>query len=185
MLIGVTGRAGEGKTSIAKHLEKNHGFSILSFSTHLKRAVAPLFDIPMVNLLDPKLKEQIIPRWGKTAREILQIFASGCMRNHFDQDFWVKKLESDFINNSHKHVVIDDVRFKNEIDFIFKWGNGHLIHVTRPDNPYQIDQNHISEQAAYSGYPIIEIVNDTTLKELGNKVDDLMNMGDSLWENVT
>lgn len=175
MLIGVTSRAGEGKTSIAKHLEKNHGFIILSFGIYPKRAVASLFNIPMINLLDPKLKEQVLPEWGMSPRQILQIFATDCMRNHFSMDFWVRKLESDFINSSHKHVVIDDVRFKNEIDFIFKWGNGHLIHVTRPDNPYQIDQTHISEQAAYSGYPIIEIVNDTTLKELGNKVDDLMN----------
>lgn len=185
MLIGVTGRVGEGKTSIAKHLEKNHGFIILSFGIYPKRAVASLFNIPMINLLDPKLKEQVLPEWGMSPREILQIFATDCMRNHFSMDFWVRKLESDFTNNLRGRVVIDDVRFKNEMDFIFQYGSGHLIHVNRPDNPYQIDQSHISEQAVYSEYPIIEITNDSTLKELGNKVDDLMAMNGDLWENVT
>ena len=182
MLIGVTGRVGAGKTSIANHLVRKYEFLSLSFATHVKRAVASLFDIPMVNLLDPKLKEIVNPRWDKSPREIMQLFATECIRNHFGFDFWIKKVEDDFIRNLKTPTVIDDVRFKNELDFIFKY-SGHLISVMRPDNPYKIDQSHVSEQVIYSSFPIIEIVNDSTLEELGNKVDDLMVMGGSLWEN--
>lgn len=182
MLIGITSRVGEGKTSIAKHLEKNYEFLILSFSTPLKRAVAGLFGIPMITLMDPKLKEHHLPEWDKTSREILQIFATECMRNHFGHDFWIKAMLYELMKHSQEHIVIDDVRFQNELDFVYKQ-EGQMIHVTRPNNPYQINQSHLSEQRLYFDNRIIEVVNDSTLEELGNKIDRLTVVkGENKWK---
>lgn len=171
MLIGVTGRVGEGKTTIAKYLKDRYDFSILSFSTPAKRAVAGLFGIPMAHLLDAKLKEKIVPEWNKTARRILQIFGTECMRNHFGLDFWVKLMEKELTwKKAKSYIVIDDVRFQNEFDLIYKH-NGKMIQVIRPDNPYQIEQTHISEQIASAVPPSIEIINDGSLQALNSKID--------------
>ena len=169
MIIGITGRAGEGKTSIAKHINARYGYEVVAFAAPLKKAVATLFDIPIHYLNDPILKIERISRWGKSSREIMQTFGEG-MRTLYGQDFWVKLMEDNIRNMAD--VVIEDVRYPEEASMIQRHG-GFLIRVLRPNNPYRISQKHSSEQVDRLVWTEI-IANNGTLNQLDLKVDELM-----------
>lgn len=165
MLIGVTGRIGEGKTSVAEHLRDKHGFLLLSFSTPIKEAIAQLFGLPMTVLTNPVLKTQVIEEFGKSAREIMQIFGTECMRNHFGSDFWVNQMINRIDWYSHRDIVIDDVRFPEEAQMVHDY-SGFLMRVIRPNNPYAADKVHTSEHLP-GAFTNITMVNSDTLEALG------------------
>ena len=167
-LIGITGRVGVGKTTIAQCLSGMCGFKLQSFGTPLKKAVSDLFMIPLSDLYDSNKKEKLNPFWNKTSREILQIFGTECVRNHFGKDFWVKRMKRTLEQYDASSVVIDDVRFPEEADMIIKKG-GFVIKVARPDNPYQINQSHISEQMNDIPFTVL-IDNNSSILALHTKV---------------
>lgn len=157
-LFGISGRIGAGKSTIAKHLEKNYGYKLLSFSTPLKEVASILFNIPLQNFYNSDLKIITDPYWNLTPRRILQIFGTECMRFNFGLDFWVrcmekkiKEYDQSIISNGGKinpkvKIVIDDIRFIEESEMIKKYG-GTLIKVTRPYNPYAFKGSHASENS--------------------------------------
>lgn len=169
MLIGVTGRIGEGKTSVAEHLRNKYGFLLLSFSTPLKEAVAQLFGLQMTTLTTPVLKTRMILRWKKTSKEIMQIFGTECMRGHFGEDFWVKHMQDQLNQHSYSNIVIDDVRFPEEVEMVYDYG-GLLIRVIRPNNPYTMDKAHVSEQLS-DAFTAITLRNEGTLDTLRTSID--------------
>jgi len=176
VLVGLIGHAGAGKTTTAKHLQNTHAFMRLSYSAPLKEVVSMLFDIPLAHLHDTKKKEQVISRWRMSARSILQIFGTECMRHHFGNDFWTKKMQRTIHKLHYLSLVIDDVRFKSEATQVLNQG-GYLIHVQRPNNPYRTDTGHISEQleALQVSADIPVIQNNGTINELGVKITELFN----------
>ena len=169
MLIGVTGQIGEGKTSVAEHLRDKHGFLLLSFSTPLKEAVSRLFGIPMSVLTNPVLKTQVIEAFGKSPREIMQIFGTECMRNYFGEDFWVKQMQDQLDQYTHRDIVIDDVRFLEEANMIHDY-RGLLMRVIRPDNPYAVDKIHVSEHLP-DAFTAVILHNEGTLDTLRTSID--------------
>jgi hypothetical protein len=74
-------------------------------------------------------KEEVIPAFGITRRQMMQKVGTDCMRNGLDEDVWVKALFKD-IDGESFGVIIEDVRFPNEIKAIRDRG-GILIHVSR------------------------------------------------------
>lgn len=175
MLIGIMGKAGVGKTTIADYLAWNRGFLVLSFSKALKKAVSNLFDIPLVDLIDPIKKTKIIARWNKSPRTIMQLFGTDCIRNYFGGDFWIDKVRQEIALTPGKDVVIDDVRFLDEANFVTDKG-GSLIRVIRPENPLALqstEAQHISEQndELQTGHVII---NDRAKVNLHQKTDWLL-----------
>jgi len=69
-------------------------------------------------------------------------------------------------------VILEDVRFKDESEFIQRKG-GYIIKVIRPTNEEKTEiNNHSSEKEMNSIKPDVVIVNDGTLEELYKKIDD-------------
>jgi len=176
MLIGLTGRAGSGKSSVSGFLETNYGFHRKAFADPVKKTVSDLFRIPIDCFYDPEEKIKTDPMWNITRRKILQIFGTECIRNHFGADFWVKLMVLDIADlrqreGSGVDIVIDDVRFPEEARMIHDNG-GKIISIKRPDNPYEIDQTHISE--TFKTIPFDkEIINDYSLLSLFNQVHNI------------
>ena len=190
MLLGFCGRSGSGKTTAANYLKDKHQFCIFSFSTPLKAVVSELFDISLFCLSNSFAKNQILSSWGKTPREILQIFGTECVRDHFGQDFWVNHMRKTLLpyrcsslqerfHLSKFNKVIDDCRFPEEISMVSDLG-GYVVHIERPDNPLEINQSHSSEQCDFSrahhiinnDSDLITLYNnlDTSIRDLKNKV---------------
>ncbi len=170
------GRIGAGKTTIVEHLNFIYNLRVCSFSTPLKKAVSDLFDIPLSDFYAPDRKNQLNPYWNKTPRTILQVFATECIQNHFGYDFWVRRMEKilDSYNgvNATGGIAIDDVRFPEEAEMIIK-RKGVIIKVDRPNNPYQIDQSHVSEQMDDIPFNF-KVKNDSDLRSLHEKIAHIM-----------
>lgn len=194
MIIGLLGFISSGKGTAGEILSEI-GFVQLSFAGSLKDSVSSIFGWPR-ELLEGdtdesrEFRETVDPFWsikfGKdiTPRYILQIFGTEVCRNNLLDNIWVDSLERKI--NQYKNVVITDVRFDNEINFIKNLG-GILIQVdrkeTRPEWFYSIAdlktldelKIHPSEYVWYGNNKIDYIIdNDGNFEDLENKIYNIV-----------
>jgi len=138
-LIGLSGRAGSGKDTVANYLVKNYGYIKLSFGNVLKDIVSCIFGWPR-DLLEGdtlesrEFREKEDKWWSNhlkikiTPRIALQKIGTDVFRMHFHQDIWLLILKKQIIK--YDKVVVTDIRFLNEYNMIKKIG-GNIIKITR------------------------------------------------------
>lgn len=177
-IVGVAGKAGHGKDTVAnilkEKLEAQDQFSqIMRLADAIKDAYAVMFSIdrPKLEELDFKLKVNEVT--GTTHRQELQFIGTEAYRVRTgNPDVWIKvlvhRLESWF-NSSLFPVIVPDIRFENEAQFCRQ--NGILIRVERPGQPETINAGHISE-AGFQTPPHLTILNDGTIQDLESKCDE-------------
>lgn len=151
-LIGLMGTKSSGKTTSAAYLTQKYQFVERSFADCLKSVCKELFLLEPEQLYDNIQKESPDPRWFNcTPRKMLQFIGTDLLRNNLDQimpglgknifvhhfKLWYQKELS---KNPKLHVVVSDVRFQNEADFIKSLG-GTIIKITR----FRSDDSHASE----------------------------------------
>jgi hypothetical protein len=208
MLIGIVGFIGSGKGTVGDILESK-GFIKDSFAKPLKDAVSVMFGWPR-NLLEGdtevsrKWREEPDAYWSEqfqkqfTPRLALQLMGTEAGRNVFHKDIWVISL----LNRARgKDVVVTDVRFKNEIDYIQKNG-GIVVRVIRGEEPVWYNTALIQNSTDIEKHWLLEdehelmeqkfpdihssewdwigcdfnytINNDGTLQDLGNKIEEML-----------
>lgn len=199
MIIGLVGFIGSGKGTVGDILE-SQGFSKDSFAKPLKDACSIMFGWPREMLegdteVSRKWREEPDSFWSEkfgytfTPRLALQLMGTEAGRNVFHQDVWVISL----LNRAKgKDVVVTDVRFKNEINYIQQNG-GVIVRVRRGEEPewYKLAEDaaagfssaimgmkdkgiHQSEWDWIGSEFNYTIDNDGTVNELGNKVKELL-----------
>ena len=179
IVIGLTGKAGAGKSTVADYLVEKHGFTKLSFAGPLKkmlRTLDPIIfnagggDCRLSELLQD-YTEADLKTYYPEYRRLLQVLGTDCIRAE-DEDFWVRAAMKQLTNLSGRYVF-DDVRFPNEADSILncsRRGNMALWNVWRPDHePTTAD--HSSEQHAGDMGETCRIWNGGPLEELHAKAD--------------
>jgi hypothetical protein len=181
--IGLIGKMGSGKDTVADVLIRTHGYVPLAFATPLKEMVIELdplvhyddngYQIPapvhLSDLLDSGKTFEECKREYPEVRRALQRIGQGVRRN--DPDFWVRNLHARALDIPPSvPIVVTDVRYRNEAAALR--ANGFtLVRVTRPMNPngYTADETrammHPSETDLDS-YPV-----DRTIRNDGTKVD--------------
>ena len=146
MIIGISGKAGSGKDTVAKMLEVLYANPDISYEDFANKRYKNFADIQIVHFAD-SLKETVqvlfrIGEWetntqegkkttinwiGKTVRELLQGVGQG-LRDAIDPNLWIKVLFANTENWSN--YIIADVRYPNEIKAI-KERNGILLRIDR------------------------------------------------------
>jgi hypothetical protein len=141
MIIGLVGFIGSGKGTVGDILEQK-GFIKDSFAKPLKDACAVMFGWSRELLegdteMSRKWREEPDSYWSEkfgrefTPREALQKMGTEAGRDVFHKDIWVISL----LNRAKgKDVVVTDVRFQNEIQYIQDNG-GIVIRVKRGEDP--------------------------------------------------
>ena len=164
-LIGLTGRARSGKDTVASYLGNKHKTGIYAFADPIKKACCNIFGITMDQFDDPALKEKNIPYWGMSPRVMAQKLGTECGRDVFRKDIWIKRAELEWKNFNDMGVglIVSDVRFENESDWIRSEG-GIIIHVSRDDA--QSVSEHVSEAGIKFVDGDLRIDNNGTIKEL-------------------
>lgn len=122
MIIGLSGYARAGKDTVADRLVTSHGFTKIGFADALKEAVYTLN--PVVN---GKRYADLVDEMGLDAakaafpevRRLLQFMGTDVARKLWGEDFWVDRLANTvFHMGPDARVVIPDVRFPNEAEFV-------------------------------------------------------------------
>jgi hypothetical protein len=185
MIIGLTGKKGSGKDTIANYLVSKYGFIKLSFGGAVKDIVHIITGWDR-ELIEGSTEESRIFRetikhkiYNKTCRELMQIIGTDLFRNHFDENIWINIIINKIDIN--KSYVITDVRFDNEALSIKNLGSGNnseqdtvLVKITRTDTDSSSDL-HISETGITVGIDF-EILNDGISDNYMKEIDKLFHL---------
>lgn len=125
-LIGISGKAGVGKTTLANILRDRlgpRGVSVWPMAMALREDVAATFGFSLQEVVDPAFKTRThrIGERDMTGRELLQCW--GGVRRNQHRNVWVDMwlLQADALSKvGQKFLVCDDVRYPNEADLI-RW----------------------------------------------------------------
>lgn len=187
MIIGLVGNKGVGKDTVADYLVI-HNYQKFAFAGILKEATKILF-----NWSDEKVinnKELLDENWNVTPREILQLLGTECLRdiispkinttitfngNTKSFSFHVKRLFLDIkeLIKLNQNIVISDIRFQDEIDFV-KFIGGNIIKIDRKIEKNKFSQ-HKSENYVDKLKGIDSIIdNNSTLKKLYDNIHLLL-----------
>lgn len=174
MLIGICGKKGVGKDTVADFLVKEYGFSKDAFAAPIKAACAEIFAIPLEVFHDQEQKETVDPFWERSPRQLLQEVGTDLFRQHMDSTIWVRSLERRYTRALEQYgpdhrVCVSDVRFLNEAQCILDRG-GKLLYIDRPEAPQ--GDHHASETSVdeVRRMPNIGILlNDGTVEDLLDK----------------
>lgn len=181
-LIGITGLKGTGKSTLAEMLKQEiEGAEIVAFADALRDEVNT-----MLNLVDAEAEDHpcgtvfmiedgndlVSRQWledrkGTVFGPLLQ--GHGSFRREWNgPDYWVRRL-AEYIEHRQWPVIIPDVRYENEAEFIKSQG-GLLVAIYGPSRwaDDQRDQQHPSEANVDKVRQMADIVfgNDGDMKML-------------------
>ena len=158
MRIGLVGKAGVGKTTIANILVEKYGFVRLSFAAKLKEVAAEILGRPI----------------DKT-RDRLFLQTIGAAVRMFDTSAWIRHVWRELRKLPRDaNVVIDDVRYLNEAEFLRDhgfvlvrlYGRGYSLDPKEATHESEVEQDQIKVD--------FEVNVNVPLKRLPKLVDELL-----------
>lgn len=170
VVIGLTGRAGSGKTAAAIYLAEHRGFIRVPFAAPLKRMLRSLGLTDRET--DGDLKEAPSDvLMGATPRHAMQRLGTEWGRNLIHPDLWIELWRRDaerLLAGGHS-VVAEDCRFPNEASVIRRIG-GKIISIRTDEAIDPAIGSHVSE--THDIEPDVKILNaKTSLDDLHARVD--------------
>ena len=176
MLIGLSGKAGSGKSTVTRYLN-DKGFGTRKFAGPLKAMVAALLEQQGVSpettpdYIEGQLKE--LPTeylGGRSPRYAMQTLGTEWGRGLISENFWVDAAMKQIVDGDGD-LIFDDVRFPNEALAIRRAG-GILVNVVRPAlDPVE---EHQSEDALADFAFNYVIYNDSTLYKLHERIETML-----------
>ena len=177
-LIGLAGKAGAGKDTVADYLWEKEGAIKIAFADALRAAGTAIFGLNPQNFLDRDMKESEVEYWGMTPRRMLQLLGTEATKPVFGDNIWLKRwfLSYSAVRDTD-HVVVPDVRFDVEADAIRNLG-GTIIHIARPGAGLPGATGEHSSEAG------IELRDGDMYLSNSGSVEELRYKVDQLWEYI-
>ena len=127
MIIGISGKIGSGKDSLADLIIKhNNQFEKKSYAYKLKKIGSLLTGTEESLWFTQEGKNIYLPEWNMTIGRFQQLLGTEAMRVGLHPNTWIISLFADLKEDSK--WVITDVRFKNEA-YAVKERGGFLIRI--------------------------------------------------------
>ncbi len=183
-LLGVSGRKRSGKDTLAARLISHHGFTRVSFAEPMRKmlkAQDPIVDwvgdevrtdpVHLTEVLGPDDDWETAKELPEV-RRLLQALGTEAGRAILGENVWVDAAFHE-VDDIPGPVVITDVRFPNEADFVERWPGsvtyGLFVRVHRPGLP--TDDLHPSETALDDRIANVRVINDGTIADLHRAAD--------------
>lgn len=190
LVLGLLGRKRSGKDTFAERLVSEHGFERLAFADALK---ATMYDLnPWVRVEEDEVGivygpasgmgraihlsiAYIVDRIGweaaKEVREVRRLLQDHgvAIRDHVSPSVWVDAVASR-VAVTVRPVVITDVRFPNEMDFI-RDVRGRCVRIVRPG--VVSEDRHVSEVGLDDVYTDYVVRNSGSVGDLHRVADDV------------
>lgn len=191
-LIGLTGPAGSGKDTVAdlivatwmhqsqrQALQCSFGGSITFADPIHRMLMTLLYCMDETGELcqyaqERELKEQPIPSLGVSYRHLAQTLGTEWGQQCIGRDVWLRVAESKLshlLRDGVTHVVVSDVRFPREADWVRARG-GEIWRIERPG--IEPVREHVSESGMASIRSDRVIVNDSGIIELAACVSEAL-----------
>jgi hypothetical protein len=173
-LIGITGRAGVGKTLVAGMIP---GAVVLQLADPLYAMLSVMLGIPEQTLRARPTKEAAIDALGKSPRQLLQLLGTEWGRHMVGEDVWVRLADQRVQacrQAGAKVVAVADVRFDNEARHIRD--RGGEVWCVRRSSAGPVCQ-HSSESGVSPGLIDHYIDNDSGFDALQSRVAELLAAG--------
>lgn len=173
MTIGIilSGKAGSGKTTCANYLAAQ--FKAMGYSVALIKFADDLYYLQKVAQYTLGLP------LGKD-RRFLQIMGTEWGRN-VDPNLWVKRVQRKIEDNPAQVVIIDDLRFKNEIEFC-KENGFSCIRIRR--SGLESNDSHLSENDLSDADFEHIIDNNGSLTDLASAIQDIFSSPEYVWVDL-
>ena len=185
-IVAIAGRIGAGKDAAADALQQTMAFMNVKLSDPLKHAASVMFGIPHECFCDNNLKD--VPNQGlrgSTPRAVLQWLGTDVMQHGLMTSglvpgigcsFWACRLADtiDSMPSSKDRIVISDMRFQHELDFLRKRYGDQLFTIRIVRSGLSVVAEHESERSVDSLDIDLVIHNDSTLLDLHQKVLDVV-----------
>lgn len=146
LVIGLTGRARNGKTTVANAI---YDVFALNYDTRMYDIGAQVLRFcKEQRLIAPMVKREELNR-----EELAILVRVGKEQRDLDQDFWLRMLQDHITQDRPGVVIVPNVRYENEARWIQSKHAGYLLRVTALNHngsPYispDRDPNHESETA--------------------------------------
>lgn len=159
-------------------------FNIVNFTA--KFVILTEYQVPTLHSL--MISRLLTTYWGMNKKDgaLLQFWGTEFRRAFFGENYWVncvreaiQNIRNTIISNEVYYIVVADLRFKNEFDFIESEG-GFTVDIKRYDAHGAIyidkgrDPNHITEIGLDNAMFDYIIKNDSTLENLYIKINELL-----------
>lgn len=159
MLIAITGRARSGKDTAGQFFCSTYGFTQYAFADPIRAGLRAALGLTDWHFNEGK--EIVIPEYGKSPRQLMQLFGTEFGRNLIHPDIWQIRAEAAL--DSTKNLVLTDCRFDSEAAWVHKH-KGYVVHIAR-DNAPQVSA-HISENGISENLIHFKINNNGTFDDL-------------------
>ena len=154
MLIGFTGKIGSGKTSLTRHIVLNNfnsnrfNYISTSFATPIKKILMTL-GLSYEQVYGSEKEIPLSAFGGRTPRYLMQTLGTEWGRDLITPEIWINLWEKEYKNLSNHlyDVIVDDVRFPNEVERIHKLG-GIIIHLSKGE--VNVPSTHVSESYIFN-----------------------------------
>jgi len=204
MIIGISGKARSGKDTFSNMLTEELNkvsyppYIMMAFAHELKTRCQTAFDLSYEQLWgddkevadkryiktrkDPRPEIQQHKEVGTipgspvdvywTAREIMQNY--GAFYRTVDNEFWIKNLFRVAEDKEYNNVIITDVRYRNEAEYIQHKKGGYVVRVDRENKDDVHNMQHPSEVELdnYGGFDFV-VNNEGTLEDLSKTAKDV------------
>ena len=175
IVIGLTGRAGSGKSTVAERLVCEHDFQALAFADPLWQMLEIIgVDTDRVHVDREYKDHHILPGIGRTPRELIQTLGTEWGRDCIDVDLWAKigaRVASERAGRG-RVIVFDDMRFPNEYEALAREG-ARMWQIVRPDVARPEGEAAHPSEGGLDGFEFHEtILNDCSIREFRRRVLD-------------
>lgn len=182
LVIGFTGFARSGKDTAATYFLGQENYVKYSFAYPIKEMLRIGFGLTESEL-EGGNKEEPLTRLGldKSPRQLMQTMGTEWGRVMIDSEVWLKLAQRNWelLRDNGKNMIITDVRFENEAEFVRK--NGVLVHIVRPDC-LKIN-SHSSELGVVHLDEDYVVINDGTIQQFKQKIGKIFEHIDLCIEN--